>query len=79
MSSTEHLVKMAGDIAAFFASQGDSEAAIRGIVTHLERFWDPSMRRKLIRIVRESPAGVPEAVRAAVERLAAAPGGAARP
>ena len=43
------LVKMANQIAAFFASEPDRALALEGIVGHLKRFWDPRMRRELLR------------------------------
>ncbi|TAH46873.1 MAG: formate dehydrogenase, partial [Gammaproteobacteria bacterium] len=39
---------MANDIAAYFASEPDREAAISGIVNHIEKTWDPRMRRQII-------------------------------
>ncbi len=39
----EHLVTMANQIAAFFASQGTHEDAVAGIADHLRRFWEHRM------------------------------------
>ena len=44
----EQLIHMANDIAHFFATTGDRDAAVRGISNHLRSFWTPRMRRKLI-------------------------------
>jgi formate dehydrogenase subunit delta len=42
-----HLVKMANDIGAFFASDPDPGNGAKAIANHLKRFWDPRMRREL--------------------------------
>lgn len=46
--SHEHLVEMANDIGAYFAFEPDSTHAVQGIVGHIERFWEPRMRQKLL-------------------------------
>ena len=43
------LVKMANGIASFFESEPDRAVALEGIAGHLRRFWDPRMRRDLLR------------------------------
>ena len=43
------LVKMANEIAAFFDADPDRAVALAGIAGHLKRFWDPRMRRELLR------------------------------
>jgi formate dehydrogenase subunit delta len=50
----ETLVKMANQIATFYASQPDEEARIAGIVSHISRFWEPRMRRQLIAYIQSS-------------------------
>jgi formate dehydrogenase subunit delta len=47
MSSTQHLARMANDIANFFRGQSNREDAIAGISKHLRNFWTPRMREKL--------------------------------
>ena len=49
-SPTQHLAKMANQIATFFASQSkdDPDATAHSIATHLRLFWAPSMRHQLI-------------------------------
>jgi formate dehydrogenase subunit delta len=42
------LVKMANEIAAFWASDPDKGAALEGLVGHIRRFWEPRMRRELV-------------------------------
>ncbi len=42
------LVKMANQIAAFFAADPDHKAAIDGVTGHLRRFWEPRMRKEIL-------------------------------
>lgn len=41
---TPDMVRMANQIAGFFKSYGDAEA-IEGISDHINKFWEPRMRR----------------------------------
>lgn len=43
----QNLVEMANAIAAFFAAEPQRDDAVRGIATHLSRFWEPRMHRQL--------------------------------
>jgi formate dehydrogenase subunit delta len=43
-----HLVTMANQIGSFFASYPDQEEASREIASHLQRFWAPLMRQRLL-------------------------------
>ena len=45
VTTTQKLVYMANQIAAFFASQGREEKAVAGTADHIRSFWDPSMRK----------------------------------
>jgi formate dehydrogenase subunit delta len=65
----EHLVKMANDIGDFFRAESERADAVAGIANHLQRFWDPRMRRALIRYATEDGEGLDELVRAAVATL----------
>jgi len=47
------LVKMANEIAAFFHAEPDHAVAIEGVAGHIQRFWDPRMRRELLHWVDE--------------------------
>lgn len=61
------LVKMANEIAAFFEAEPDRAVALEGIAGHLKRFWDPRMRRDLLRWVDEHHGeGLKDSVRAAI-------------
>lgn len=46
--NAQKLVKMANEIAAFFAAEPRREDAIAGVSSHLRRFWDPRMRRAIL-------------------------------
>lgn len=65
--TTAHLVKMANQIAANLAAQGET-VAVRETATHIARFWDPRMTAALLD--GEHPDLTPLA-RAAVEQLRA--------
>jgi formate dehydrogenase subunit delta len=59
------LVYMANQIATFFRSQPESEAA-QGVATHINKFWEPRMRRQLFEILEREDSGLhPLVVRAA--------------
>ncbi len=45
------LVKMANEIAAFFAVEPERTAALEGVAGHLKRFWEPRMRRELFAVL----------------------------
>jgi len=67
--NVEHLVKMANQIEDFFRSESDHEVAISSIESHLKRFWDPRMRKAIIKYVEEGGEGLGELANAAVKRL----------
>jgi formate dehydrogenase subunit delta len=46
----DKLVYMANQIASFFATQPEAEAA-QGVASHINKFWEPRMRRQLFEIV----------------------------
>ena len=59
MSHDTHskLVYMANQIATFFKSQPESEAA-QGVATHINKFWEPRMRRQLFEILEKDNNGL---------------------
>lgn len=62
------LVKMANEIAAFFHAEPDQAVAIESVASHLRRFWDPRMRRELVRWMDEHDGeGLTELAAAAVK------------
>tara|TARA_R110002072_G_scaffold46591_10_gene129219 strand:- start:248617 stop:248853 length:237 start_codon:yes stop_codon:yes gene_type:complete len=42
------LVSMANQIAAFFATEPDRVAAVAGTANHIQKFWEPRMRKALL-------------------------------
>ncbi|MBL8296967.1 MAG: formate dehydrogenase subunit delta [Rhodanobacteraceae bacterium] len=62
---------MANDIAHYFASEPEHDAAVSGIRSHIQRFWEPRMRAALIAHCRDtSGSGLHELAREAVMQLA---------
>lgn len=45
----QNLVGMANRIGQFFESFNDREEALEGIRHHIHQFWEPRMRRELLR------------------------------
>lgn len=45
------LVAMANQIAAFFAADPERAAAVAGVAGHLQRFWEPRMRREILEVL----------------------------
>ena len=67
--SVEHLVQMANDIGHFFAAEPKRADAIAGIAGHIERFWDPRMRRQILVHLQAGGQGLDELTREAVASL----------
>jgi formate dehydrogenase subunit delta len=44
-----NLIKMANKIGVFFESMPNRAQAIEDIAMHLKRFWDPRMRRAILK------------------------------
>jgi formate dehydrogenase subunit delta len=66
----QHLVHMANQVAAFFASYPEAEA-IEGTANHLKSFWDPRMRREIEAHLKEKAgAGLSHIALEAVKRIA---------
>ena len=47
----QKLVKMANQIAAFFAAEPERKKAVDGVTNHLKRFWEPRMRREILAVL----------------------------
>lgn len=45
------LVRMANQIASFFAVEPERAAAVAGVAGHLQRFWEPRMRREILALL----------------------------
>jgi len=67
--SVERLVQMANDIGHFFASEPQRSDAVAGIANHIQRFWDPRMRRQILAHLDAGGTGLEELPRAAVSSL----------
>lgn len=67
--SVEHLVQMANDIGHFFAAEPKHEDAVAGIASHIQRFWDPRMRRQIAAHLAAGGAGLEPLPREAVASL----------
>jgi formate dehydrogenase subunit delta len=70
MKPDEKLAYMANQVAKFFAAQGEERAA-RGVADHLQKFWDPVMRRDFLAAAAKDSSGLHPAVKAAVPILQA--------
>lgn len=70
MSDPTHIVHMAKQISAFFASY-PHDKAVDGIADHMSRFWEPRMRRAILDHEAAGGDGLDEATREAVRRLKA--------
>ena len=69
--NVERLSQMVNDIAHYFAVEPEHAAGVRGISDHLIRFWDPSMRERIIRHLEAGGVGLEPLAREAVQQLAA--------
>jgi formate dehydrogenase subunit delta len=64
----QKLVKMANEIASFFEADPDRAVMLENVAGHLRRFWDPRMRREILRWVDDHHGeGLKESVRAAID------------
>ena len=50
MSDGNKIIRMANQIATFFHSQPASEGP-GGVETHINKFWEPRMRRQLFEVL----------------------------
>jgi formate dehydrogenase subunit delta len=69
--SAERLVQMANDIGKFFAAEPKHTDAVAGIANHIQRFWDPRMRRQIAAHLVAGGAGLDDLAREAVASLQA--------
>ncbi len=65
----ERLVKMANEIAQFFASESTAAEAPQNVASHLTKYWDPRMRREIVNHGRQGGGGLSEIARHAVGLL----------
>lgn len=69
--NTDHLIKMANEISAFFNGESGPEQAPREVASHLKKFWEPRMRREIVSHYENGAAGLCDTARNAVGLLAA--------
>ncbi|HCL67586.1 MAG TPA: formate dehydrogenase [Rhizobium sp.] len=55
--TTEKLVRMANQIATFFMSQ-PGNTRIAGVANHINKFWEPRMRRQLFEHIEQGGEGL---------------------
>jgi formate dehydrogenase subunit delta len=65
---SENMVHMANQIALFFASY-PKEEAVAGVADHLQKFWEPRMRRQITEYVAHGGGGLHDLALEAVKRL----------
>lgn len=64
----DNLIQMANRIGSFFEAMPDRAEAIEGIALHIQRYWEPRMRRELLSCIDEGrAAGLGAIVRSAVD------------
>ncbi|MBZ9966043.1 formate dehydrogenase subunit delta [Mesorhizobium sp. BR1-1-2] len=68
MSTSEKLVRMANQIAAFFHSR-PREEGVAGVAEHINKFWEPRMRRQFFEMLDSGGDGFDELVVAASTRI----------
>ena len=66
--NAEVMVHKANQIALFFSSYPHEEA-VAGVTDHLQKFWEPRMRKQIIDYVHDGGDGLHEIVPEAVGRL----------
>lgn len=65
---TQDIVRMANQISDFFKSYTEKEA-IEGIADHINKFWEPRMRRDFFVLVDSGGAGLSELVKKAAANI----------
>jgi len=66
--SADKLVMMANQIGKFFAAQPHMDGVV-GVAEHIQKFWDPRMRRQIVAHLAAGGAGLDPMVLAAVKVL----------
>ena len=67
--NVDRLVVMANDIGHYFAAEEDRAAAVAAVAGHLQRFWDPRMRRQIVAHAAAGGDGLSDLALAAVRSL----------
>jgi formate dehydrogenase subunit delta len=66
--SHDKIVYMANQIATFFKSQ-PAEQAADGVATHINKFWEPRMRRQLFEKIEAGDSGLSDLVLEASRKI----------
>lgn len=54
----DNLIRQANRIGAFFQAMPDRREGEEGIVNHIQKFWEPRMRRAFLEFLERHPDGV---------------------
>jgi formate dehydrogenase subunit delta len=65
---TKDMVRMANQIGGFFKSYGEQEA-LDGIAEHINKFWEPRMRRDFFAHLNKGGEGLNENVKQAASKI----------
>jgi formate dehydrogenase subunit delta len=65
----ERLIKMANDISDFFNAESNKELAAEGVKKHIQRSWDPRMRKAIITYCQQDGSGLSDLAKTAVTAL----------
>ncbi|WP_297107619.1 formate dehydrogenase subunit delta [uncultured Devosia sp.] len=65
---TDRLIRMANQIGTFFASQPEAGAAA-GVSEHINKFWEPRMRERLLDLIASGQDGFDPIVLKAAEAV----------
>ena len=68
MSEGNKIIRMANQIATFFHSQPASEGP-GGVATHINKFWEPRMRRQFFAFVEAGDSGIAPLVEEALPKI----------
>lgn len=67
----QNLSEMANNIASFFAAEPVHAEAVRGVANHIDKFWEPRMKKQLRACIAKGEEPVDPLVVEAMQRLAA--------
>ena len=67
--NTEKLINMANDIADFFNAESDKEIAANGVMKHIQRSWDPRMKKAIIEHCQQGGSGLSPLASDAIKKL----------
>ncbi len=66
--NTDHLVRMANQIAMFFRLHPE-EQAVAGTMQHIRDFWNPLMRREIYALIEKGGEGLEPLALKALQKL----------